>query len=205
MRIRLDISIARVPRGAGQGVQVFGRPKNINRIPIRWRTAPHDVPEAEMHLEMLDKDDDDLAGYIDDDNDNNDDVLIETKKWTDSDDECSEKDLLQHGKDYTKLLDSSSDSSLEIDRNPGRKGDLERNKSLADGDGDASPEFDEMLPGRDAELRHMIEEGDESGSGEATIQSVPQRLAFTYHYERSPKQLDVPRCGCGVPTPELAT
>lgn len=110
-----------------------------------------------MLLEMIEKDDEDLIDFTDGDDD---DLLSESNKWRDSDDDDSENDFLQHSKDYAKFLDSSSDSSSEIEHSAGRRGDLERGNDWADEDSDADPDVDELLPGRDAELGHLIDGDD---------------------------------------------
>lgn len=182
-------TIIRLPRGERRGVQVFGRPKNIHRIPIRRRTAPRDVPEADLLLEMADKDEEELD-YLDDDDD--DDVLIESNDWRDSDDDEYGNDLLQHSKDYAKYLDSSSDSSSEIEGDVLRKGNLKRGTSSADEDSDVGANFEELLPGRDDELRHMID-SDEGGSAhrEGTTQSVEQRKGEVEEDDRDSDECDL--------------
>lgn len=165
-------TIIRLPRGERQGFQVFGRPKDIHRIPIRRRTAPRDGPGADVLLEMADKDEEELD-YPDDDED---DVLIESNDWRDSDDDEYGNDLLQHSKDYAKYLDSSSDSSSEIEGDIIRKDPLKQETSSADEDSDLGANLGEPLPGRDDELRHMID-SDEGRSAvrEGMTQSSEQR------------------------------
>ena len=181
-------TIIRLPRGERQGIQVFGRPKNMHRIPIRRRTAPRDVPEADLLLEMADKDEEELD-YLDDDDD---DVLVGSYDWRDSDDDEYGNDLLQHNKDYAKYLDSSSDSSSEIEGEAGRKSNLKRGSSSADKDSDVGANIEELLPGRDDELRHMMD-GDEGGSAhrEGSTQSVEQQKEEVEEGDRDSDECDL--------------
>ena len=181
-------TIIRLPRGERQGVQVFGRPKNIHRIPIRRQTASRNVPEADLLLKMADKNEEELD-YLDDDDD---DVPIESNDWRDSDDDEYGNDLLQHSKDYAKYLDSSSNSSSEIEGEAGRKGNLKRGTSSADEDSHVGANFKELLPGREGELRHMID-GDEGRSThrEGTTQSVEQRKEEVQEDDRDSDECDL--------------
>lgn len=161
---QLSHNIVRIPQGARQGVEIFGRPKQIHRIPIRRKTASRTIPAPESLLEMQDESGDDQGGPISD----SDEVPMESPSWKDSDDEDSKNELLQHSKDYAKYLDSSDEYSGKSEDDLGHSLELKKRTILAKDESDVEVDI-ELLPQRSVDFGKLVDEGNETSAEARTV------------------------------------